>query len=327
MCDMDISIAGNSSLAYYCVEKLCRNDIKVARIFIPAKGYSHSDDAMDFSGLRGEFDFDIITVPNKSDVKYTTDILINLEWPGTLQLPVKSKLGIVDSNLAGQFDNEYLLDIAADIYNGRKMVEVQLLLDQAFGDNQASEPLRYEPPFFQVLSSASLELNHLDDLRSAKTKAITRFFRLLHKILIRINNGESMPKPIKTELLFSKVKTERIIDWTKGAMYLHNLIRALTHPGPGAQTWYDDRKVTIWRGHYFELAETNYIGYEPGAILDVIEELGLIVKTGHGSFLATRIQSAGAPELPAWVWADKEHVNIGDKFNVHAFNNNYAEKV
>ncbi len=310
---MKISIAGNTTFAYYCAEKLCREGIKVDEVFIPEKGGNYLFDFVDFKNLSGEFDVKLIKLPQNKTKEFKTDLLINLEWPLKLELPVKAKLGSIGSNMRGQFDRDYLLDIAADIYNGKNKMELQLLWEKDELEPGAAA-IDYEPPFFKVISSHSIEINHLDDLRSAKTKAITGYFKLLTKSLKYININQEIPRPTNSELSISRVKVDKLIDWNKGAIYLHNLVRSLTHPGPGAYTLFGETSTKIWRGHYFELSESDHDNIQPGTILDIIEEVGLIVKTGHGSFLVTRVQSSGSPELPAWVWADREHVNYGDKF-------------
>ena len=38
-----------------------------------------------------------------------------------------------------------------------------------------------------------------------------------------------------------------LIDWTKSAVQIYNLIRGVTHPYPGAFTYLDGKKVVIWR--------------------------------------------------------------------------------
>jgi hypothetical protein len=50
-----IAIAGNTSLAYYCAQKLCRSGAPVDIIFYPKKGNADLYDAVDFSPLAGEF--------------------------------------------------------------------------------------------------------------------------------------------------------------------------------------------------------------------------------------------------------------------------------
>lgn len=315
---MNISIAGNTSLAYYCLNKLCRGGHKVVDVFICGKNQIQTTDIADFTNLAGEFGLSIIKFPagNGKAALKETDLLLNLEWPNNLPLPIKPKIGTLTSNLAGQYNGENLYDIAADIYLGRKAIEVQLLLDESRLDDPSANQIIHEPPFFKVLSYAEFELTPLDDLRCAKAKAAGNLWMLLEKAIARIGKAGTIPQPLKREINFSKTRVDRAIDWNKGAMYLHNFIRAFTHPGPGAYTWHDDSRLYVWRGHYFDLAEQYQEDTEPGTIIDIIEELGIVVKTSHGTFLITRIQAAGMPELPAWIWAGDAHIVVGDKFQI-----------
>jgi methionyl-tRNA formyltransferase len=313
---MDITFAGNTSLTSYCLEKLCRKGVKVSRLLVPAKGQATVADAVDFNNLAGEFDIELISIPNKDQSPIKTDLLINFEWPSKLPLPVDANLGVIGSNLAGQSDQGRLLDVAADIYSGKNKVEVQLLLENSPADSPNSSEIVYEPPFFKVLNYTEIELNHLDDLRSAKTKAAFCLYRMLESLLRSRSPESVLKKSLKREISFSKIDADRLVDWHNGAIYLHNLVRAYTRPNPGAYTWYDGYKLYIWRGHYFELKDRDFGNMEPGTIIDIEEELGILVKTGHGTFLITRLQQAGSPELPAWVWADKAHIVPGDSFQI-----------
>ena len=319
---MKIIIAGNTSLAYYCLDKLCRKGFPVTKVIIPEKNLCISTDSVVFSGLAGEFDLELIKITGsgRNDRVIETDVLINLEWPNMLRLPVKSKIARIGSNFAGQFSGGFLVDVAAEMYNGSTTVEVQLILEQDLADYEGTKKVAFESPFFTVLGDTEIEINPLDDLRSGKTKAASGYYRLLKDFLnILIKTGK-IPKQPDKELIFKKVKAERIIDWGRGALFLHNMIRAFTHPGPGAHTWHDDKKMIIWRGHYFDLSENAYGETDPGTIVDIIEELGIVVKTGHGLFLITRIQPLGSPELPAWVWASERHVATDEKFEIYLNN-------
>ena len=313
---MEIAFAGNTSLTSYCLEKLCRKGVKVSRLLVPAKGQATIADTVDFNNLAGEFDIELITVPNKNQNQLQADLLINFEWPIKLPLPINTRLGVIGSNLAGQFEQGRLLDVAADIYSGKNKVEVQLLLENSPTDSASVSEMIYEPPFFKVLNFTEIELNHLDDLRSAKTKAAFCLYRMLESLLLSESTEAKLKKSLKREISFSKIDADRLVDWHNGAIYLHNLVRAYTRPNPGAYTWYDGYKLYIWRGHYFELKDRDFGNMEPGTIIDIEEELGILVKTGHGTFLITRMQQAGSPELPAWVWADKTHIVPGDSFQI-----------
>jgi hypothetical protein len=315
---MKISIAGNTSLTHYCAEMLCRKGMDISHIFLPPKVSVATSDIANFQSLAGEFDIELVNISSKSKADYETDFLIKTEWPRQLQLPVKARETILSSNLAGQFCNGRLLDIAADIYNGKKSFEIQLLSEEAGAVTGNTDNFNNELQFSKVIGYDEFELNHLDDLRSAKTKAMIRFYRLLNEYFTKFNPGGAKPTELRREISYSTALAERQIDWCRGAMYLHNLTRAYSNPGPGVFARYDDARIVIWRGRYFELSDNGFHDDEPGTIIEEIDELGLVVKTGHGSFLITRVQASGSPELPAWVWADQVHLKAGDKFQAES---------
>ena len=77
------------------------------------------------------------------------------------------------------------------------------------------------------------------------------------------------------------------IDWDKPASAIYNLVRALTHPFPGAFTTWDGKKVFIWK------AIPDEGESEPGKI---ISESPMLVGTGRGLLRILRIQTKGEPE-------------------------------
>lgn len=77
------------------------------------------------------------------------------------------------------------------------------------------------------------------------------------------------------------------IDWSKSASEIYNLVRALTHPFPGAFTIWDGKKVFIWK------AIPNEGESEPGKI---ISESPMLVGTGQGLLKILKLQTEGEPE-------------------------------
>ncbi|MGD0230014.1 MAG: formyltransferase [Syntrophorhabdales bacterium] len=82
------------------------------------------------------------------------------------------------------------------------------------------------------------------------------------------------------------------IDWDRGAMDIYNLIRAVTHPYPGAFTFLDGRKLFIWRASPEEGAAEG----RPGM---VVSTEPLLVKTGRGVLRVTSLQVEGEGEMGA----------------------------
>jgi methionyl-tRNA formyltransferase len=101
-----------------------------------------------------------------------------------------------------------------------------------------------------------------------------------------------------------------LIHWQQGAREIYNLVRAVTHPYPGAFTYFGGRKLFIWRGQ--PLAARPHAGYETGQILACMPGEGLLVATGHGQFLITQAQWEGEPEFLGPVLATWDHL-VGQK--------------
>jgi methionyl-tRNA formyltransferase len=90
------------------------------------------------------------------------------------------------------------------------------------------------------------------------------------------------------------------IDWTKGAVQIYNLVRGVTHPYPGAFTYLDGRKVTIWRAWPVEGKG------EPGRVVSLNT---LLVGTGEGLLEIRSLQIEGEEEVSPSTIIDCEKLN------------------
>ena len=102
------------------------------------------------------------------------------------------------------------------------------------------------------------------------------------------------------------------IDWRQRATAIYNLMRAVTHPYPGAFTDLAGRKLFIWNGR--ALAAPSAAPNAPGQITMALPGEGLIVATGDGHFLITQAQWEGEPEFLGPVLATWGHL-VGEKFS------------
>jgi methionyl-tRNA formyltransferase len=100
------------------------------------------------------------------------------------------------------------------------------------------------------------------------------------------------------------------IDWRNSAYQTYNLVRAVTHPYPGAFTSFQGRKLFVWAGQVMagQASETA----EPGKVTAGVPGEGLLVATGAGHFLITQAQWEGEPEFLGPVLATWEQL-IGQK--------------
>lgn len=79
------------------------------------------------------------------------------------------------------------------------------------------------------------------------------------------------------------------IDWRESTRTIFNLIRAVSEPYPGAFTFLNGRRLTIWRAQCLENFPP-YIGRVPGRVVEVLPKRGSVVLTGDGALLVTRAQ-------------------------------------
>jgi methionyl-tRNA formyltransferase len=101
-----------------------------------------------------------------------------------------------------------------------------------------------------------------------------------------------------------------LIDWQKGAEEIYNLVRAVTHPYPGAFTTFQGRKLYIWQGRPLSGRPADLAA--PGRITACLPGEGLLVATGRGHFLITQAQWEGEPEFLGPVVATWESL-VGQK--------------
>ncbi len=84
------------------------------------------------------------------------------------------------------------------------------------------------------------------------------------------------------------------IDWSAAAWQVYNLIRAVTHPFPGAFTFLESRRVFLWAAR--PPGKRRAPG-PPGRVLGVGEGRSLEVATGVGVLEVLRVQLEGSDEI------------------------------
>jgi methionyl-tRNA formyltransferase len=94
---------------------------------------------------------------------------------------------------------------------------------------------------------------------------------------------------------------------------VYNLVRAVTHPYPGAFTQIWGKKLFIWAGKPL----TEHTGAapgprRPGLVEGYLPGEGLLVATGNGHFLITQAQWEGQPEFLGPVVATWDYL-VGER--------------
>ncbi|NOY53457.1 MAG: formyltransferase [Deltaproteobacteria bacterium] len=95
------------------------------------------------------------------------------------------------------------------------------------------------------------------------------------------------------------------IDWKQPAAKIHNLVRAVTHPYPGAFTESGGKKLFVWESR----VEEGGTG-EPGEILSTTP---LTVAAGSGALALLEVQREGEEEMEGTIFAKRHGLKEGNR--------------
>jgi methionyl-tRNA formyltransferase len=88
-----------------------------------------------------------------------------------------------------------------------------------------------------------------------------------------------------------RVPADNAIDWSLPAVRVHDLIRGVTCPYPGAFTTLGGRELRVWSAARLERAPGD-VG-PPGRVQEVRPGEGAVVSTGDGALLVREVQLEG----------------------------------
>lgn len=145
--------------------------------------------------------------------------------------------------------------------------------------------------------------------------------------LIKAGRAPRVPQDSSVATAFGRRRPEDgKISWRCSAWSIYNLVRAVTHPYPGAFTFLGGRKLYIWAaappivdgrrpalGEFFNPRPTEDSRSVPGTIEAVEKAGGILVSTGDGFLLVTRAQYDGEEELSADQFAERYGLSVGTK--------------
>ncbi len=100
-----------------------------------------------------------------------------------------------------------------------------------------------------------------------------------------------------------------LIDWSKSAGELHNWVRGLTHPYPGAFTTLRNQRVHLWRATPQEGADG--LGGRPGEVVGN-NPTGMLVACGSGERLLVERVSIDGEEMDAPAAVSSGKLAVGD---------------
>lgn len=143
-----------------------------------------------------------------------------------------------------------------------------------------------------VVSSKKYNINEYDTIKTMYHKLVVAAQRMFDDILLDGLEQGFEPHPQSGEPTYYPKRTpeDGAIDWEDPTKTIHNLVRAVTDPYPGAFTEYAGRKVYLWDVQPFS---PDYLFDEqPGTIIQVFTpDQEFVVKTSDGTLLVTEWES------------------------------------
>lgn len=102
------------------------------------------------------------------------------------------------------------------------------------------------------------------------------------------------------------------IDWRNSALCIYNLVRAVTHPYPGAFSFWVGKKIYIWKA--VPEGRNSQVDPDLPGTIQAEDERGVVVTTGEGLLRMVRAQFEGGEEMAANELVVRYGIPVGARF-------------
>ncbi len=174
------------------------------------------------------------------------------------------------------------------------------------GEKKTGITLHYmveKPDAGDIIAQKEVEIAFDDTAKTLFLKMADAARELMREMLPKIEKGDFVRIPQRGESTYfgGRRPEDGIIQWEKDNISIYNLIRAVTHPYPGAFTYLDGKKFYIW----WAVPVEGVCPERPGS---VVSTNPLIVSTGNGMLRLTSVQLEGEKEMGGDEFATLYHM-------------------
>ncbi|PKN21004.1 MAG: formyltransferase [Deltaproteobacteria bacterium HGW-Deltaproteobacteria-6] len=270
------------------LDALFQHDFEIAAIF------THEDDPQENCWFGSVKDWAL-----KHDIPcYTTESINSPEWVDKI---ASLKPDVIFSVYYRKMIGRAILDIPRlgamnlhgsllPAYRGRCPVNWVLVK----GEHQTGVTLHFmvdKPDAGDIVGQQEVNIDFQDTARTLYDKLCAAAGQLLNNLLPVIKTGQipSRKQDLTRGSYYGGRRPEDgRIDWTKSAVEIYNLIRAVTNPYPGAFSLLEnDEKIIVWRAEPAALS----FGNEPGDV--EISGQDVLVKTGIDAIRLLDVEISG----------------------------------
>src|SRR5271156_6750170 len=147
-----------------------------------------------------------------------------------------------------------------------------------------------------IVGQRAVAIDDSDNALTLYRKLVPLGVELITELHPQIVNGTAPRRKMDIALgsYFGRRRPEDgRIDWRWPARRIFNLVRAVTHPYPGAFCTVDEKRLLIWQAR---IANESGIYGAPGEIIRESGDGAIEVAAGDGSLKVSRVQFDGEPE-------------------------------
>jgi len=300
---------GTVEISWHCLRAILAVDRVDAIYTMPLERAERISAFSDFEDLGVQYGIPVFREPNINDPRVVEQIrafepeaIYVIGWPRLvkeplLSMPPKGCIGIHSSLLPKYRGGA---PVNWGLIHGEREWGITLMYLGAGADNgdiiwQESFPVGPDETCADVYAKAT----------EASVRALRRMVPLLAE-----GRAPRVAQQDAEASAFPKRKPEDgWIDWTRSARQIHDWVRALTHPYPGAFTEYGGRRLTVWRASVLEEGGTG----TAGTVVGVVPYEGVAIQCGEGVLLLRSVQPEGDREMPATVWQLHQGVAVGSR--------------
>ena len=287
-----IGFIGCHEISWHCLKKICElsaiSKDTVSIVFnYGSENLKKYSAYSSFDTLQEEYNFPLHYVENVANdenldllLKADLDVLFIIGWhkivPQNVLDTGKIKLGIHSSLLPKN--------------RGSSPINWQIVRGETKGGITLFH-LTSEVDEGGIVDFNEYEINNLDDVSTVYDKAIFASLSVLERNWTDIHNLN--PKSIcqdESKVTINNIRkpSDGLINWKKSAEECYNLIRAVTHPYPGAYTFWNKKKLFVWKSKISNLKET--ISGET-----IIDKNKIIISTTKGCIEILSLQIENEP--------------------------------
>lgn len=295
---MRIAFVGAVDFSRHCLERILEvgGEVAVVITLTPNKRHLHSDFA-DLCSLAGQHGIPCHQVNNINDedtlrllISYSPDMLFVFGWSQLIGKRVMEvpRLGCIGTHPALLPRNRGRHPLIWALVEGLSESGLTFFyLDEGADSGDILWQGRFPIALDDDAQSLYEKVKHLASL------AIGEFLPQL-----ALGTAPRAPQDhSKASYWRKRTANDGLIDWAAPTLRIYNLIRALTHPYPGAHTYLRGAKVIIWKAELCrQPVPSTALGLQPG-IVSAVSQQGIDVGTGDGYLRVKTLATDGDTQI------------------------------